>query len=133
MPHTGSAVLASGLKISYVPQSTENMKGRLADFAREQGVDVGFFMMLLDKTGFEKKHFDGDISSFSEGQKKKVLLAKSLCEKAHVYVWDEPLNYIDVYSRVQIENLLSEYKPTMIFVEHDSAFRTAVATREVEL
>lgn len=133
VPHTGSAVLASGLKISYVPQSTENMKGRLADFAREQGVDVGLFMVLLDKTGFEKKHFDGDISSFSEGQKKKVLLAKSLCEKAHVYVWDEPLNYIDVYSRVQIENLLSEYKPAMIFVEHDSAFRTAVATREVGL
>lgn len=62
-----------------------------------------------------------------------MLLAKSLCEKAHVYVWDEPLNYIDVYSRVQIENLLSEYKPAMIFVEHDSAFRTAVATREVGL
>jgi len=70
---------------------------------------------------------------FSGGQKKKVLIARSLCERAHLLVWDEPLNYIDVISRIQIENLLLEYTPTILFVEHDRAFCDNIATKVVEL
>ena len=53
--------------------------------------------------------------------------------RAHLYVWDEPLNFIDIYSRIQIENLILEYRPTMIFVEHDKAFRDKIATAAIEL
>jgi lincosamide and streptogramin A transport system ATP-binding/permease protein len=62
-----------------------------------------------------------------------VLVAKSLCDEAHLYLWDEPLNFIDVLSRMQIEKLLLHYKPTMLFVEHDKTFADAVATKRVEL
>ena len=82
---------------------------------------------------FGRVQFEKDIRDFSEGQKKKTLLAKSICEQAHLYVWDEPLNFIDVYSRMQIEELILKYSPTMIFVEHDKAFRDAVATKTVQL
>ena len=82
---------------------------------------------------FERIQFEKDIADFSAGQKKKVLLAKSLCEKAHLYVWDEPLNYIDVYSRMQIEQLLQDFAPTMLFVEHDRAFQEGIATKVVSL
>jgi lincosamide and streptogramin A transport system ATP-binding/permease protein len=77
--------------------------------------------------------FEKDMRDFSGGQKKKVLIARSLCEQAHLYLWDEPLNFVDVLSRIQIENLLLEFKPAMIFVEHDRAFVDAVATGQVEL
>ncbi|MDH6670813.1 ATPase subunit of ABC transporter with duplicated ATPase domains [Paenibacillus sp. LBL] len=50
-----------------------------------------------------------------------------------MYVWDEPLNFVDVNSRMQIEELLLEYKPTLLFVEHDSEFVHNVATKVVEL
>ena len=46
-------------------------------------------------------------------------------------MWDEPLNYIDVLSRMQLEELLRGSDATMLFVEHDAAFCDAVATREV--
>ena len=42
---------------------------------------------------------------------------------------DLPLNYIDVISRLQIETLILEYKPTMLFVEHDEAFVNDIATK----
>ena len=67
------------------------------------------------------------------GQKKKVLLAKSICEPRHLHIWDEPMNYIDVISRIQIEELLLTYKPTILFVEHDRAFCENIATKVVEL
>ncbi len=73
------------------------------------------------------------MDDYSAGQKKKVLIARSLCEKAHLYIWDEPLNYIDVLSRIQIEELLLESQPTILFVEHDAAFCDAIATKTVNL
>ena len=82
---------------------------------------------------FTRIQFEKRIEDVSEGQKKKVLIAKSLCEQAHLYVWDEPLNYIDLYSRIQIEKLIQTFSPTMIFVEHDLAFRNAIATKTVEI
>lgn len=73
------------------------------------------------------------IENFSMGQKKKILLAKSICEEAHLYIWDEPLNYIDVISRIQIENMILQYSPTMILVEHDRRFVDKVATDIIAL
>ena len=60
-------------------------------------------------------------------------IARSLCESAHLYLWDEPLNYLDVWSRMQIEQLLLAFQPTLLFVEHDETFRQTVATRQIEL
>ena len=77
--------------------------------------------------------FEKEIQDCSGGQKKKVLIAKSLCEQAHLYVWDEPLNFVDLYSRMQIEQLIREFSPTMLLVEHDQAFREAVATKTVQI
>lgn len=131
--HTGTIQLGSGLIVSYVPQDTSHLTGTLSDYAYKNHIDESLFKAILQKMDLDKIQFEKDIQDFSSGQKKKVLIAKSLCEQAHLYVWDEPLNYIDVYSRMQIERLINEYSPTMIFVEHDSAFRDAVATKTVKL
>ena len=74
-----------------------------------------------------------NIENYSDGQKKKVLLATSLLTPAHLYIWDEPLNYIDIFSRMQLEKLILEYRPTMLFVEHDGRFCEKIATEVIEL
>ena len=127
----GMITIGSGLKLSYVPQDTSKLEGSLAEFAISNHIDESLFKTILRKMDFSRIQFDKKMEEFSAGQKKKVLLAKSLCEQAHLYVWDEPLNYIDIYSRMQIENLLKEFKPTMIFVEHDLSFRKTIATKTI--
>ena len=131
--HTGTVTSGSGLVISYVPQDTSHLKGTLTEFAKVHKIDESLFKAILRKMDFERVQFTKDIQDFSGGQKKKVLLAKSLCEQAHLYVWDEPLNFIDIYSRMQIEQLIQEFSPTMIFVEHDRAFREKIATGVMKL
>ena len=131
--HTGTVTVGSGLVISYVPQDTSHLNGTLSEFAENNNLDESLFKAILRKMDFERVQFEKNIKDFSGGQKKKVLIAKSLCEQAHLYVWDEPLNFIDIYSRMQIEQLIAEFLPTMLLVEHDVAFREAVATRVVSL
>lgn len=133
IPHTGELKIGSRLQISYVSQDTSNLKGGLSDFASVHNIDESLFKAILRKLDFQRVQFEKDISKFSGGQKKKVLIAKSLCEKSHLLIWDEPLNFIDVISRMQIENLLLEYKPTILFVEHDRAFCENIATKNVFL
>lgn len=131
--HTGMVQIGSGLRISYVPQDTSYLQGTLSDFSEKHGIDETLFKAVLRKLDFERIQFEKDIREFSGGQKKKVLIAKSLCQKAHLYVWDEPLNFIDIYSRMQIEQLIRSFTPTMIFVEHDKTFRDEIGTKIITL
>lgn len=133
IPHTGSLTRASGLKISYVPQDTSFLRGDLSGYAKAAGIDESLFKTILRKLDFLRVQFEKDMSQFSEGQRKKVLIARSLSEQAHLYIWDEPLNYVDVLSRMQIEDLLKEFAPTMMLVEHDAAFLEAVASDILEI
>ena len=132
-PGRGTVQRAPGLEISYVPQNTGFLRGDLMEWAGTQGVEVPLLLGVLRKLDFPRELFSVDMSLYSAGQKKKVLLAASLSRRAHLYVWDEPLNYIDIYARVQLEELIVREKPTLLFVEHDRAFCRAVATRTMEL
>lgn len=130
---TGSFYRAAGLKISYVNQDTSGLFGSLTDYEIKYGIDGTLFRAMLRKLGFTRTQFDKRLEQLSGGQKKKVLIARSLCERAHLYVWDEPLNFVDVLSRIQIEELLQSCCPAMLFVEHDSMFGNQVKTKEVHL
>jgi len=131
--HAGTVSVGSGLVVSYVPQDPSHLYGKVSEFAKRSGIDETQFLTILRKLDFERIQFEKDLSELSGGQKKKVLIAKSLCEHAHLYVWDEPLNFIDLYSRMQIEELLLRFRPTMLFVEHDAAFRESIATGTIQL
>lgn len=129
----GLVELANGLIISYVGQETTEIKGNITDYCIEHNLDKTLFCTILRHLDFERDQFLKNIENYSEGQKKKVLLATSLLTPAHLYIWDEPLNYIDVFSRMQIEKLILEYSPTMLFVEHDREFCQNIATKTIEL
>ena len=133
IPHTGTVRLGSGLIVSHVPQDASFLSGSLSAYAEACGIDRTLFFAILRKLGFARVQFEKDMADYSAGQKKKVLLARSLCEQAHLYLWDEPLNYIDVFSRMQIEQLLTACQPTLLFVEHDRTFCDKIATETVRL
>jgi len=133
IPYQGIIRKGSRLKISYISQATSGLTGDLTDYARDYGIDQTLFKAILRKLDFSRDMFDMNIKDFSDGQKKKVMIARSLCESAHLYIWDEPLNYIDVISRMQIEDLIRYYEPTLLFIEHDRAFCENIATKMMEL
>ena len=131
--YSGNFKIANDLKISYVSQNTENLKGNLKVYAGENKVDESIFKAMLVKMGLSESDFDTNIQDMSEGQKKKVLIAKSISEQANIYMWDEPLNYIDILTREQIEDTILKYKPTLIFVEHDERFIEKIATKIINI
>ena len=130
---TGMLEIASGLVISYVNQDTSGLHGTIREYCKENGIEESLLCAILHQLDFDRVQFVKKMEDFSEGQKKKVLLATSLITPAHLYIWDEPFNYIDVFSRMQIEKLIDTNDFTMLFVEHDSRFCDKIATRTVNM
>jgi len=131
--YEGTVNIGSNLTVSYIPQNTSFLHGSFKDFIVNENIDESIFRTLLSKLDMNSEIYNKNLDELSEGQKKKVLIAKSLSQSSNIYIWDEPLNFIDVLSRIQIENLIKTFEPTMIFVEHDFMFNENIATKMVNL
>ena len=69
----------------------------------------------------------------SVGEQVKILLISLFLKDNNFLLIDEPLNYIDIITREQIENSILKYKPTIIFVEHDETFVSNIANKIINL
>ena len=131
--HTGSVKIGNQLVISKVEQDTSHLSGSLKEYAIEKGIDEALFKTILRKLDFSREQFEKRIETYSGGQKKKVLLAGALALPAHLYIFDEPLNYIDIFSRIQIEKVIKNSNATILFVEHDTIFKETIATKIINI
>ncbi|MFK5705262.1 ribosomal protection-like ABC-F family protein [Ligilactobacillus sp. LYQ139] len=128
----GSLHKAKDLKISVVRQEF-NYRGSLKDFAQTNRINFNVFLNNLHKLGFKRRMFNKRIEHMSSGQQKRVALAKSLTENAELYIWDEPLNYLDVYNKQQLQDMILEFSPTMLLIDHDVDFINKIAGKKIEL
>ncbi len=131
--YRGKISVPENLKFSYISQDTSHLKGDIKNFIDRNNLDESLFKAILRKLGFSRIQFEKDLKNLSQGQKKKICIAASLCTKANIYIWDEPLNFIDVISRIQIEELIIEYSPTMILVEHDREFIKNIGCKVINI
>ena len=129
----GNISLASNLKISYLQQLEDNITDNLKQFAEHHHLEYYELLNILHKLGVERNTFTNRICDLSAGQKKKVFLAKCLLKPANLYLWDEPLNYLDTFNQDQIIELIKTYRPTMLIIEHDSRFIKEIDAEVVEL
>lgn len=131
LEETGELATAAGLEISYICQDTSHLHGDIHTFCLNEKLDESLFCSILRQLDMGREQFSKNMENYSEGQKKKVLIAASLLKPAHLFIWDEPLNYIDIFSRIQIENLILQYQPTMLIVEHDVQFCEKISTKTI--
>ncbi|PAK85629.1 ribosomal protection-like ABC-F family protein [Lentilactobacillus parakefiri] len=124
----GTVEKPAGIRISYLNQNFERLKGSIQDYADQFSIKLNDLLNTLRKLGFERSAFAEYLSDLSMGQKRKVSLARSLCERANLYIWDEPLNYLDVITRQQIQDLILQIRPSMLIIDHDEAFIETVKT-----
>lgn len=128
----GAMQLAHNCRISLVRQIYHN-HGSLRQFAKQNQLEYGQFLNLLRKLGMERSSFSTPIEELSMGQQKKVELARSLAEPANLYLWDEPLNYLDTYNQQQLIQLIKEARPAMLIIEHDQHFINEVASKTITI
>ena len=73
------------------------------------------------------------VGTLSGGLHKRVALAQGLVRSPDVLILDEPTNHLDFESILWLEELLKEFRGSLIFITHDRRFLDHIATRIVEL
>jgi lincosamide and streptogramin A transport system ATP-binding/permease protein len=130
----GSFRAAAGIRVSYVPQEPEFGEGEtLRDLALAEGVDEGRYKTVLTHLGFGRDRLSAAARDLSRGQRKKALLGLSIAASAHLYLWDEPLDHVDIMTRMQLEELIEDAKPTLVAAEHDLAFLERLGFKMIHL
>lgn len=130
---SGTVYLPSYLTTARAYQHPLWATGFLREHLATAGFDETLFRTMMGCFGVTGTMFDRPLETFSFGQRKKVDLCRSFLHPAHLLVWDEPMNYIDLLSRESIEEAVRECAPTLLFVEHDRTFVENVATSVIEL
>ncbi len=129
----GSIFFPAHLKICNSRQSPSWTSGYISDYLQSEKIDETRFRQIMGAMGAWGEIFERPLETFSKGQLKKVELCKSFLNPCDLIIWDEPLNYLDIESREQIEELILSYQPTILFTEHDSMFVENIATKIVNL
>ncbi|KAA5546357.1 ATP-binding cassette domain-containing protein [Roseiconus nitratireducens] len=91
----------------------------------EHDVEITLSQMALDA--------DTSFDSLSSGMKRRVLLAQAIVSRPDILLLDEPTNHLDIASILWLEDFLSRWQNTLIFITHDRSFLQRLATRIWEI
>ncbi|HZK34556.1 MAG TPA: ABC-F family ATP-binding cassette domain-containing protein [Bacillota bacterium] len=132
----GSVRVGSRVKIGYLPQmvSFEDEDMTVLDyFAREHGVSYGAARIQLSKALFYGEEVNKRIRSLSGGERSRLKLCSLTFDQVNLLILDEPTNHLDIDSREVLEQTLSEYEGTLLFVSHDRYFIGKLADKVIAI
>lgn len=130
-PISGKIEFGHNIEIGYFDQ-------RMAELNSDKTIYDDFMETFPELTVTEIRNslgafmFSGDdvfkqINMLSGGEKVRLALCKIIKKGPNVLILDEPTNHMDIVGRETLENMLKEYKGTIIFVSHDRFFVKKIA------
>lgn len=108
-----------------------NLVDWLRQFSRDQ--EESFIRGFLGRMLFSGEESQKEASVLSGGERVRCMLARMMLSGANVLLLDEPTNHLDLESITSLNNGLTNYEGTLLFVSHDHQFIQTIANRIIEI
>lgn len=134
--YMGSIKIGNSISIGYLPQllTFENDNNTILEYVTSHTeLKAEGARRLLAKFFFFKNDIDKKVGSLSGGEKVRIKIACMLENKINTFIFDEPTNHIDIFTRETLESAMSEFKGNILFVSHDRYFIDSIATKILEI
>ena len=135
-PSSGTVHCGTKLELAYFDQHrsqldvNQKVVDAIADGKREVTINgqSKHVISYLQDYLFTPERINAPVSSLSGGEKNRLLLAKLMLKPNNLLILDEPTNDLDVETLELLEDILGNYKGTLILVSHDREFVDNVIT-----
>jgi len=127
---------AKGVKMGYFSQDMNVLIGNktlLQNVMESSMYDETFVRILLSRLLFKQEDLAKNVYMLSGGEKVKAALAKIIISDFNMLILDEPTNYLDIYTMEAVEEAISKYKGTVVFVSHDRRFINNIADHIISI
>jgi ATP-binding cassette subfamily F protein 3 len=127
----GSLRLGSNVSLAHYWQEAENLDAGATvyeEMRRDRVMDPQEVRNILGAFLFSGTDVDKQVSALSGGERSRLALAKLMLENANLLLLDEPTNHLDIPARESLEDALSEYPGSILFVSHDRRLIADLAT-----
>ncbi|NBG88208.1 ribosomal protection-like ABC-F family protein [Isachenkonia alkalipeptolytica] len=135
-PDQGSVKIGEGVRAAYLPQEVafHNENLTVLDCFREDlFIDEGKAREYLARFMFQGNSVFETVKHLSGGEKIRLKLARMLYEDINLIILDEPTNHLDIASIERFEEVLKNFKGTVLFISHDRYFINEIAQRLVAI
>ncbi len=130
---TGNIFIDSRINIGYLPQELLPKNMKLEEFLIDLNIDIKLFTPFLAAFDIRGNLLSKDTSLLSQGETRKLYMALNIYLEKDFFIWDEPLNFLDLHTRTRIEKAILKYNPTILFIEHDYLFVERIANKVIIL
>ncbi|HET9921662.1 MAG TPA: ABC-F family ATP-binding cassette domain-containing protein [Ktedonobacteraceae bacterium] len=131
-PLSGQVIPGHNVRIGYYSQTHEGLDQErtiLDEILQVTTLTVEGARSFLGRFLFSGEDVFKPISTLSGGERSRVALAKLTLQGSNFLILDEPTNHLDLQSRQFLEEVLSEFEGTLLFVSHDRYFIDSLATK----
>ena len=134
LPHAGGRIrINPAVRVGWFDQTHERTldpeRSALENAMREAAYPESDVRTVLARLSLRGDDVFKPVRVLSGGERGRVALAKLLLSDANLLLLDEPTNHLDVFTLEALQEMLTGYRGTVLFVSHDAAFCDAVATR----
>ena len=134
LPHAGGRIrINPAVRVGWFDQTHERTldpeRSALENAMREAAHPESDVRTVLARLSLRGDDVFKPVRVLSGGERGRVALAKLLLSDANLLLLDEPTNHLDVFTLEALQEMLTGYRGTVLFVSHDTAFCDAVATR----
>ena len=136
IPEKGEVKLGANAKIGYLPQNVgfNNEELTVLEAFREDiTILEGPARGILAKFLFYGESVFKKVKNLSGGEKSRLKLCKLIQNDINLLILDEPTNHLDIDSREMLEEALTEFRGTILFISHDRFFINKLAARICEI